>query len=138
MDFERVVVHVRRADYATLELTRRGWTQPSLQYFERAISYFTECLERVQFVVLSDDISWCQVHLSAPEMVFASEHPAAVDLAIASMCDHAIITIGSFGWWAAWLADGVTITNKEFPRPHSLLTRRMRREDYYKTDWIAL
>ena len=138
MEFERVVVHVRRADYATLELTRRGWTQPSLQYFERAISYFTECLERVQFVVLSDDIRWCREHLSASNVVFSSKHSPAVDLAIASLCDHAIVTIGSFGWWAAWLANGVTVTNKDVPRPNSTLSRRIHREDYYKPDWIAL
>jgi len=104
------------------------------------MSYFSDCLERVQFIVLSDGMAWCQKHLSGPNVVFATghEHTAAVDLAIASLCDHGIITIGSFGWWAAWLTNGVVITNKDVPRPHSPLSKRIPRQDYYKPDWIAL
>jgi len=138
MDFVRVVIHVRRTDYATSAAAHDGWTHPTSDYFNRSMSYFTDCLERVQFVVLSDDIRWCREHLSASNVVFSSKHSPAVDLAIASLCDHAIVTIGSFGWWAAWLANGVTVTNKDVLRPNSTLSRRVHREDYYKPDWIAL
>ena len=137
-DFVRVVIHIRRRDYTNKAHTREGWTQPSMDYFRRARSYFTDCLERVQFVIMSDGIEWCREHLSWPNAVFSVGHSAAVDLAIASLCDHAIVTIGSYSWWAAWFTNGVVITNKEVPRPRSVLSRRIHREDYYKPDWIAL
>lgn len=136
----RVVIHVRRRDYTNPAHTREGWTQPSIAYFRRAMNYFSDCLERVQFIILSDGMGWCHKHLNWPNVVFASgdEHTAAVDLAIASLCDHGIVTIGSFGWWAAWLTNGVVITNKDVPRRHSRLARRIHRNDYYKPEWIAL
>ena len=102
------------------------------------MSYFTDCLERVQFVVLTDGIRWCRENLNWDHVVFSTGRSAAVDLAIASLCDHAIITAGSFSWWAGWFANGVTITNRDVSRPGSALSKRIRREDYYKPDWVAL
>jgi len=136
--FVRVAIHIRRRDYANPAHTRDGWTLPTFGYFDRAMSYFTDCLERVQFVILSDDMRWSRKYLSKPNVVFADGHSAAVDLAIASLCDHGVVTIGSFGWWAAWLTNGVVITNKDVPRPRSSLSKRVHREDYYKPEWIAL
>ena len=134
------MIHVRRHDYLRSAHAHDGWTPPSLGYFQRAKAYFTECLERVQFIVLSDGLLWCHKYLSGPNVAFAEirGHSAANDLAIASLCDHAIITIGSFSWWAGWLTNGVVITNKDVPRPGSTLTRRLHREDYYKPEWVAL
>jgi len=136
----RVVVHVRRKDYTNPAHTREGWTEPSLGYFHRAKAYFTDCLERVQFIILSDGMKWCHKYLSGPNVVFATGHghSAAVDMAIASLCDHGVITIGSYGWWAAWLTNGIVITNKDVPRPRSRLARRIHREDYYKPEWVTL
>ena len=102
------------------------------------MSYFADCLERVQFVVLSDDPTWCKRHVRARNVVYSTVNSPAVDMAIASLCDHAIITVGSYGWWAAWFADGITITQKNVPRNGSALVKRLRRDDYYKPQWIGL
>jgi len=136
--FVRVVIHVRRSDYTHPAHERDGWPTPTKDYFRRAMSYFTDCLERVQFVTLSDDPAWCQKHLNATDIVYSIGHSPAVDMAIASLCDHAIITIGSYGWWAAWFANGITITQENFPRNGSTLAKRLHRDDYYKPDWIGL
>ena len=71
-------------------------------------------------------------------VVYSSRKSPTDDMAIASLCDHAIITIGSFGWWVAWFAGGVTITQKNFPTPESPLLRKLSRQDYYKPEWVAL
>jgi len=138
--FVRVAIHVRRNDYTNPVHIRDGWTLPSLGYFDRAMSYFTDCLERVQFIILSDNVRWSRKYLAKPNVVFVdgSVRTPAVDMAIASLCDHGVVTIGSFGWWAAWLTNGVVITNKDVPRPRSSLSWRLYRKDYYKPEWIAL
>ena len=138
VEFARVVIHVRRKDYAQLKHEVDGWPTPTTDYFRRSMSYFTDCLDRVQFVVLSDDFAWCRKHINATDIVYSSGHSPIVDMAIASLCDHAIITIGSYGWWAAWFANGVTITQKNLPRNGSWLARRLHRDDYYKPEWIGL
>jgi len=136
--FVRVLVHVRRTDYTDPKHERDGWPTPTDEYFHRSVSYFTDCLERVQFVVLSDDPAWCRQHIRAANIVYSSGHSPVVDLAIASLCDHAIITVGTYGWWAAWFANGLTITQRNLPRNDSSLSKRLYRTDHYKPDWIGL
>jgi len=138
VEFVRVLIHVRRQDYDNPILERRGWTKPTMDYFQRSMSYFTDCLERVQFVVLSDDPAWCRRHLRAKNIIYPRKHSPIIDLAIASLCDHAIITIGSYGWWAAWFANGITITQKNMPRNGSIISEKIHRHDYYKSEWIGL
>jgi len=132
VEFVRVLIHVRRRDYL------RYMSTPSYDYFRRSMSYFTNCLERVQFVVLSDDTAWCRRNVHATDIVYSSGHSPFVDMAIASLCDHAIITVGSYGWWAAWFANGVTITPKNFPENGSRFASILHRADYFKPQWIGL
>jgi len=136
--FVRVVIHVRRRDHIRPSLVRLGYTPPTLDYFRRAMSYFTDCMERVLFVVLSDDIGWCMMHLNASHIVYSVRNSPIGDLAISSLCDHAIITIGSYGWWAAWFANGITITQKNYPRKGSQLAKYFHRGDHFKPEWIDL
>lgn len=136
--FVRVVIHVRRTDFVNPAHERDGWPTPTAEYFRRSMSYFTDCLERVQFVVISDDPYWCSKHINGTNVVYSSGHSPIVDMAIASLCNHAIITIGTYGWWAAWFANGVTITQKNLPRNGSSLSKRLYRADHYKPNWIGL
>jgi len=136
--FTRVVMHVRRTDFTQAKQVGDGWHQPTSEYFQRSMAFFTDCLERVQFVVLSDDPPWCQKHVNGSDVIYSSGNTPIIDMAIASLCDHAIITVGSYGWWAAWFANGITITQKDIPRTGTKLSQRMHREDYYKTDYVGL
>jgi galactoside 2-L-fucosyltransferase 1/2 len=138
LDFVRVFIHVRRTDLAINSSVEWGWPIASSEYFNRSMDYFRQCLQRVQFVVLSDDIWWCKKNVLGPDVVYSVGNQPVVDMAIASLCDHAIISAGSFGMWAAWFADGVTITQKDLPLPGSLLDRTFRREDFYKPHYIAM
>jgi len=137
-EFVHVVIHVRRTDYHTRYHERDGWPMPTADYFRRSMKYFTDCLERVQFVVLSDDPEWCRANIKGTDVVYSRGHSPIVDMAIASLCNHTIMTIGTYGWWLAWFANGVTITQKDIPKKGSPLSRRLSRADHYKPDWIGL
>ncbi|XP_052280959.1 galactoside alpha-(1,2)-fucosyltransferase 1-like [Dreissena polymorpha] len=43
------------------------------------------------------------------KVAFLEGNSDAVDMAVLSLCDHTIVSTGTFGWWAAWLAGGTTI-----------------------------
>jgi len=36
-------------------------------------------------------------------------------MAIASLCDHAIMTVGTYGWWAAWFANSISYFINHYP-----------------------
>jgi Glycosyl transferase family 11 len=60
------------------------------------------------------------------------------DLAILSQCNHTIFTVGTFGWWAGYLAGGMTIYYKNFPAPQSQFERQFSKLDFFPPEWIGL
>jgi galactoside 2-L-fucosyltransferase 1/2 len=79
---------------------------PPRSYFEQSMRSFRLKHKAVKFVVASDDPVWCskQSIFQDPDVhVLAERSMPALDMAILVGCDHMITTVGSFGWWAAYL-----------------------------------
>jgi len=139
-----VGIHVRRGDLLHSYNVKAGYTVADESYFTRAMRYFGNKYDHVVFVVCSDDMTWSSSNiestLSNTVVVFSqfSSLSPEFDLALLSHCNHTIMTVGSFGWWAAWLAGGETVYYRDFPRPDSLLRDSFRMGDYYLPQWIAM
>jgi len=143
--FIQVAVHVRRGDFLRRRNIRKGFTTATPLYLRRALGYFVERFARIQFVVASNDIAWCRAHLQSlywdrdrVNVTFSEGHSAGEDMALLTSCNHAVITTGTYGWWAAWLINGITVYYADFPRKGSLLSKRSHTEDYYPPNWIAI
>lgn len=142
--FVYVGIHVRRGDLLDSYNTKKGYAVADASYFPRAMRYFAKKFSRVVFVVCSDDMTWStenvQTTMSNTVVVFSqfSALSPEFDLALLSHCNHTIMSVGSFGWWAAWLAGGETVYYREFPRPGSSLRDNFRMGDYYLPKWIAM
>ena len=113
--FVRVGIHVRRGDVVYPPRMRvYGTANCTTVYFSHAIRYFEAMYPRVQFIVTSDNIKWCQENISGKNVIFSNQN-YMVDFGIATMSDHVIITVGSFSWWVGWLCTGTTIYNGRDP-----------------------
>jgi hypothetical protein len=63
----RVGVHARRGDMASIEsLIGKGYEPPGPEFYRRAMSYFVERYDRVQFIVCSDDRDWARQNIVLP------------------------------------------------------------------------
>jgi len=136
----RVGVHVRHG-YAS-DAYKGGYIVAPLQYLRSAMRYFTDRYRHVEFVVCSDNITWCRENLptavdfaSGARMKFSLANSPEVDLAILARCDHVIMSVGTFSWWAAWLANGTAIYYADWPAPSSLLAFQ---SDYFPPHWIGM
>ena len=141
----RVGVHVRRGDFLGGWAVRMGFTVASKEYLERAMAYFVQRYRQVQFIVASNDVHWCRKNINASSfdqttvnITFSVRHSTQQDLALLARCDHMIMTTGTFGWWAAWLANGTTIYYKNFPRRGTSLWPVSRTADYFPPTWIGM
>ena len=134
----RVGIHVRRGDLLEGYYQNFGYSVATASYFAQAMTYFRERFQRVQFVVCSDDITWCREHITDSNIVYSERHSPGVDLAILSLCDHVIMSTGSFSWWAAWLAGGTVVYYEDWPRPVSQLEYHVTKSDYFYPDWIPI
>ena len=102
-------VHVRRGDMVSQDLMEVGYRAATLEYFVHAMDYFMRRFPDILFVVCSDDTIWCQQNFEKNKnILFANGSFPAVDMAILSLCNHTISSIGTFSWWSAWLAAGET------------------------------
>lgn len=148
-----VGIHVRRGDMTVARYVDYGYTVPPAEYFTKAISLLIERLNDdnglFQFVVCSDDIAWSRNNIHLPSSLQHSNSANIVfsdswwqsqlfDLAVLSQCNHTIMSVGSFGWWAAWLANGTTIYYDNWPRPNSMLEYQVEKHDYFPPHWIPL
>ena len=106
--FVRVGIQVRRTDMATDSWQRNGWLSGPPSYFAHAMEYFRQKYDRVQFIVASDDLGWCRTYIRGNNINY-SNHDYILDLAILSLSDHTIISVGTYSWWAGWLCKGTTI-----------------------------
>ena len=104
------------------------------------MNYYRKKFTNVTFIVCSarDDIAWCNENLVADDVRVAPNAKRGVHMALLSLCSHTIITVGTFGWWGAFLAGGEAVYMKEFPRPGSELDRDFNLSDRYLPQWTAI
>lgn len=102
-------VHVRRGDYVY---------QPSLynlcsvDYYERAFTHIRKKYNNdVQFVIFSDDITWCKRTFIGEDFIFVESNTDAhqgepsdiFDMMYMTLCSSNIVANSTFSWWGAWL-----------------------------------
>ena len=138
---QNVGIHVRRGDFDTTRLQKIGFSVASKDYIDNAMVHFQHIFSnKVQFIVLSDDIRWCRENLQFDNISihFSQLKEVGTDLALMTLCDHMIITSGSFGWWGGWLAGGKVVYYTGYPTPGSNVAKEFVLADYYPDHWVGL
>ncbi len=133
-----VGVHVRRGDLQLEHHVRRGYRPAPLAYFHKAMNYYRQHFSNVLFLVTSDDMEWCKVKLGSADVFFVERQHEAVDLAVLSLTNHTVISVGTFSWWAAWLAGGQAIYYKHWLKPNSEVAQSYKYKDYFLPKWRAM
>ena len=140
--FVRVGMHVRRGDFLGKWARAKGFTVADEPYLQRAIEHFVRRFSRVQFIVVSNDIAWCKQHVKFDNVnvniTFSVGHNTGQDLALLASCNHTVMTTGTYSWWAAWLANGITVYYANYPRRGSWLSSQTNNNDYYHPEWVGL
>ena len=132
-------LHVRRGDFLTKTSQNEGRVVADRNYTRKSMNFFRENYKDAFFVVLSDDQKWCKDNINGSDVIFSPFKEPIVDMAILSLCNHTIITSGSYGWWGAWLANGTVVYLKDFPKPGSPLDKSgLITYEYYFPHWIGM
>jgi len=100
-------IHIRRGD----KLWDYGNVVPPLHYYVSAMATLAHLfpltgLNNSNFVVVTDDMKWVggQSLFSGMQILNTHEDPS-FDMAVIAACKHKILSIGTFGWWGAYLGD---------------------------------
>ena len=141
-DVHTVGIHVRRTD----QLTAGFLNVPPAAYFVDAMEYFVQKYTRVHFFVLSDDITWCKrqdIFTVLNNVSFVETESMLVDFTVLVECMHVIISVGTFGWWGAFLGPHfhggeVVYYKDEFNMQHKLNIGTVVSQDYYPPTWKSM
>lgn len=152
-------VHVRRTDRARLQHV------PDASFFAKAMAYLraTRAARGVCFVVASDDAAWCRAQrvFASADVHLINESQPGVALATLARCDDHVVSVGTFGWWGAWLGRGrgtvvhfaeEDLGQQSFQPPRLWAKKQYKQanvtapatvpmgvlRDYFPPDWIAL
>uniref|UniRef100_A0A4W3HUE9 L-Fucosyltransferase n=1 Tax=Callorhinchus milii TaxID=7868 RepID=A0A4W3HUE9_CALMI len=138
-----VAVHVRRGDYVhTMPNIWKGVVADK-GYLEKAMSYFRKKYSNVVFVVTSEGMDWCKDNIDASkgDVHFSGDGQSgspARDFSLLAHCNHTIMTIGTFGIWAAYLAGGETIYLSNYTLPDSPFLKLFKYEAAFLPEWIGI
>ena len=101
-----VAIHVRRWD----KRWDMGNVVPPVAYYQQAIRVLNSRFpsspwQKQDFVVVTDDMGWVENQDVFRGMAVLSSKDPTFDMAVISACQHKIISVGTFGWWGAFLGD---------------------------------
>ena len=135
-NFVSVCFHIRRGDVIREQRLRKGYVIPDESFYEKAKQFYLKNIGLAQFIIVSEDKEWCRK--TFPNISISNFTNPGDDLALLSLCDHVVVTLGTFGWWGAWLSGGTTVYFDGFPRKGSVLESLMEKADYYPQSWIGI
>ena len=136
-----VGVHIRNGDYSKPYFARFGYNIPPASYLQKAFQYFKNLFKKTLFIVCTNDLKWTNKVLSdEKDYYIVKGNPAAVDMALLSMTNHTIMTVGTFGWMIGWLTRGTTVHYKS---PYVEGTRfaaefHSNNSDHFYPGWISM
>ncbi|XP_036993850.2 galactoside alpha-(1,2)-fucosyltransferase 1 [Artibeus jamaicensis] len=138
-----VGVHVRRGDY--LEVMPKQWkgVVGDRAYLQQAMDWFRARHKAPIFVVTSNGMEWCRQNIdtSQGDVIFAGdgqEGSPGRDFALLTQCNHTIMTIGTFGFWAAYLAGGDVVYLANFTLPYSSFLEIFKPEAAFLPKWVGI
>jgi galactoside 2-L-fucosyltransferase 1/2 len=108
-NFTWIGVHVRRTDFYKDSVSNDA-------YILKAMKYFSQKYQNTVFIMASDDKQYCEQKFGKKKNVIVTPtyFSPSEDLTILSLCQHSIVTAGTFGWWSAFLAGGDVLHDNHF------------------------
>ncbi|KAM7134170.1 galactoside alpha-(1,2)-fucosyltransferase 2-like [Macrochelys suwanniensis] len=138
-----VGVHVRRGDYVRVMPERWKGVVADKAYLEKAMGYFRAKYQEPVFVVTSNGMKWCRENIDASQgdVYFSGdgkESSPGRDFALLAHCNHTIMTIGTFGIWARYLAGGETVYLANYTIPDSPFLEIFKPVATFLPEWIGI
>ena len=139
-------VHIRRGDFTSWRGRKLGFHVSTSKYINRGIQHMItnqyEADRSFVIIICTNDMPWAETNIPADygghAVVFSPFSSPADDLCLLSHCNGSVITGGSYGWWAAYLAAGPVVYDQQYPTKGSKLASGYNLEDYYPPSWIGL
>ena len=107
---QSVSVHIRRGDFLYQErrlLAISHLYLLGIEYYNRAIEFFSRNVDNPVYYFFSDDIEWAKEQFSflgnSRFIKIETPYGDIDEIRLMSICKHHIVANSTFSWWGAWL-----------------------------------
>ena len=125
-----VGIHVRRGDKVN-----SAYILPKKDYFVRAKDHFRAKYKNVVFIVVSEDKNYIKKNLAGEDVLCSTSRSDILELTLLTLCDHTIMSVGTFSWWAAYLAGGEVVYYKNHMPKIGYLSRFYNDSHFFLPEW---
>ena len=98
-----ICVHVRRGDLQSKGHKDVGYKMAPLEDVHFAMNWMERKFKQVIFFLASEGHKFCRKHFPQQNVFVSNMTSDYEDFVLMQSCDHVIMTVGTFGWWAAWM-----------------------------------
>jgi hypothetical protein len=100
--FSKVFVHIRLGDYKDFFIYGKSVLLP-YDYFHKCIDYFIDNIKDPFFIFLSDEPKLIAQEFDyINNKLISTDNHFGIDFAIMTLCNGAILSPSSFGWWGSY------------------------------------
>jgi galactoside 2-L-fucosyltransferase 1/2 len=133
-------VHARRGDFLSKRNIENGYIVPEKSYFFNAFNFMKRKYpkNRIRFLVASDDLKWCRKNLKTPGVSILPRASPGVHMAILAKSSHVIMSSGTYGWWAGFMAGGDVVYFKGIFPKGSYFGDKFNATIYYPPWWYPI
>ena len=135
-----VCVHVRRGDYLSKSSQYAGRRVPSSGDIKFAMNYIQSKFQHVIFIIASNGKTWCAKNLVGNNVFISNLSSYIDDFALMQSCNHMIMTVGTFGWWAAWITSQRGGNVMYYRDPYTVGSKKynlFKRHNHFPGHWLT-
>ena len=112
-----------------------GWVPPGKSFFDNAMNYFRTKYKTVYFVVVSEDKNWGRSNIVGKDVIHSTLPEDLLELALLTLCDHGVVSVGTFSWWAAFLTGGEVVYFRDHLNPKLWAAKVYNNTQYFLPTW---
>ena len=134
-----VCVHVRRGDFLSKGSANKRCVVGQADILH-AMDYMENKFSHTVFIMASNDMDWCRQNFNRNNVYFTNFTSANQDFTLMSHCDHLIMSVGTYGWWAGTFTayrGGIVMYYQHKYYPNNVLFKTCNRHEHFPPDWLA-
>ncbi len=134
-----VGVHIRGGDMRSDATRKLGFRFAPAYYIKSAMDYYRGKYTNPQFIVCTDDRKWVLEHVDTKrkDIHMIRTGSGIGDMALLTQCNHSITTVGTFGWWASYLAGGEVVYYHPPAEPKTPFGYSYVRDNLFPRNWTC-
>ena len=102
------------------------------------MEHFRAKYKNVVFIAVSEHKHYIKKNIVGDDVLYSTSRSDILELTLLTLCDHTIMSVGTFSWWAAYLAGGDVVYYKDHMPKTGRLSSFHNDFQFFLPEWKAM